>query len=144
MTLVEQPSLRLPGPVPAHWSAVRDYLTRALFLDPALLEQCRHSGTLYADHRRNAVFTCRDLTRHTVGVELVGTDPLPDASTFKGLAPGSCRDRGGFWLASSPDPPTAIPESVVDALSRCHPRLRRLRPPGAKDWNNLLRPRAPR
>ena len=201
VTPVEESPLLLPDPVPAHWSAVRHYLTRSRALDPALLEQCRCSGTVYADHRRNAVFTCRDHSGRTVGAELVGTCPLPDASSFKGLALGSRRDRGGFWLASSPAPPDAIllVESAVDALSalllpapglpadcllvstagtarrlprwlslgphtellcgydadppgdraaqalsRSHPQLRRLRPLHAKDWNDLLRLRAPR
>ena len=200
-TPVAEPCLRLPDPVPAQWPAVRDYLIRARCLDPALLEHCRCSGTLYADRRRNAVFTCRDLSRRTVGAELVGTCPLPDASSFKGLAPGSRRDRGCFWLATSPAPPAAIllVESAVDALSalllpapglpadcllvstagtarrlprwlrldppaellcgydadapgdraaqalsRSHPQLRRLRPPDAHDWNDLLRLRASR
>ncbi len=44
---------------------------------------------------------------------------LPDGSTFKGLAPGSRRDRGGFWLATGSAPPAAVllVESAVDALS---------------------------
>lgn len=198
---VEEPCLRLPAPAPAQWPAVRDYLMRARCLDPALLEHCRRSGSLYADRRRNAVFTCRDLSCRTVGAELVGTCPLPDASTFKGLAPGSRRDHGGFWLSTGSAPPAAIllVESAVDALSalllpapglpadcllvstagtarrlprwlsaapsaellcgydadapgdraaqalsRSHPQLRRLRPPDAKDWNDLLRLRAAR
>lgn len=200
-TPVEQPCLRLPDPAPGQWPAVRDYLARVRCLDPALLEHCRRSGSLYADRRRNAVFTCRDHSHNTVGAELVGTCTLPDASSFKGLAPGSRRDRGSFWLATSPAPPSAIllTESAVDALSalllpvpglpadcllvstagtarrlprwlsigpraellcgydadaagdraaqalsRSHPQLRRLRPPDAKDWNDLLRLRTSR
>ena len=192
-------ALRLPDPVAAHWPSVRDFLVRLRGLDAALLEPCRHAGTLYADRRRNAVFTCRDRSGSTVGAELVGTRPRPDTSTFKGLAPGSRRDRGGFWLTTGSAPPAAVflTESAVDALSavllpvpdlppdclvastagaahrlphwlhtfhlpllcgydadpagdqaahallRQHPRLRRLRPLGAKDWNDLLRLRTP-
>ena len=113
------PVLRLPGPVAAHWPPVRDFLTRARGLDPALLETCRRAGTLYADRHRNAVFPCRDRHGATAGAELVGTCPLPDGSTFKGLAPGSRRDRGGFWLTTGSAPPAAVllTESAVDALS---------------------------
>ena len=187
--------LRLPDSVAAHWPPVRDYLVRLRSLDPALLQRCRQAGSLYADSRRNAVFTCRDRSAHTVGAELVGTRPLPDGSTFKGLAPGSRRDRGGFWLSSGSAPPAAVllTESAIDALSavllpapglpadclvvstagtacrlprwlhpwqdlpllcgydadpagdqaacalrRQHPRLQRLRPHAANDWNDLL------
>ena len=191
----------LPAPVAAHWPPVRDFLARLRGLDPALLEQLLRAGTLYADRRRNAVFTCRNHSGATVGAELVGTRPRPDASCFKGLAPGSRRDRGGFWLTAASATPAAVllTESAVDALSavllpapglpadclvastagaarrlprwllafqslpllcgydndpageqaartlrRQHPRLQRLRPRGAKDWNDLLRQRAPR
>lgn len=190
-------ALRLPAPVAAHWPSVRDYLVRFRGLDPALLELCLHAGTLYADRRHNAVFTCRDRSGHTAGAELVGTGP----AAFKGLAPGSRRDRGGFWLTSASAPPAAVllTESALDALSavllpapglpsgclvassagaahrlprwllafqdlpllcgydadpagdeaaralrRQHPRLCRLRPQGAKDWNDLLRLCTPR
>ena len=194
-------ALRLPDPVAAHWPPVRDFLVRRRGLDPALLQDCLRAGTLYADRHRNAVFTCRDRSGNSVGAELVGTRPLPDAATFKALAPGSRRDRGGFWLTTGSAPPAAVllTESAVDALSavllpapnlppdclvastagtalrlprwlhafqhlpllcgydadpagnqaarallRRHPRLRRLRPDGAKDWNDLLRLPAPR
>ena len=195
------PALRLPDPVDSLWPPVRDFLVQARGLDPALLERCRRSGSLFADRRRNAVFTCRDRSCTTTGAELVGSGTLPDGSTFKGLAPGSRRDRGGFWLTTGSAPPAAvlIVESAVDALSavllpapglpsdclvastagtarrlpgwlhacqhlpllcgydadpagdqaarallRQHPRLQRLRPLGAKDWNDLLRLPAPR
>ena len=180
---------------------MRDFLVQTRGLDPALLQSCRHSGTLFADRRRNAVFTCRDRSSTTVGAELVGTCPLPGSAPFKGLAPGSRRDRGGFWLTTGSAPPAAVllTESAVDTLSaallpvpglppdcllastagtarrlprwlhafqdlpilcgydadpagdqaalallRQHPRLRRLRPHGAKDSNDLLRLLAPR
>ena len=111
--------LQLPAPVAAHWPAVRDFLVRNRRLDPALLERCRQAGTLYADRCRNAVFTCRDRSGAAAGAELVGTCPLPGSSPFKGLAPGSRRDRGGFWLTTGSAPPAAVllTESAIDALS---------------------------
>ena len=98
---------------------MRDFLARARGLDPALLEHCRRNGTLYAARRRNAVFTCRDRSGTTTGAELVGTCPPPDGSIFKGLAPGSRRACGGFWLTTGSAPPAAclLVESAVDALS---------------------------
>ena len=40
--------------------------------------------------------------------------------------------------------PPSCGECAALALLRLHPRLRRLRPLGAKDWNDLLRLLAPR
>ena len=113
------PALRLPAPVAAHWPPVREFLVEARGLAPALVEACRRAGALYADRRRNAVFPCRDRSGALHGAELVGTRPARDGSTFKGLAPGSRRQRGGFWLTSGPVPPSAalLVESAVDALS---------------------------
>ncbi len=187
------PRLRLPAPVDSLWPSVRDFLVHVRRLDPALLDRCRRSGTLFADRHRNAVFTCRDSSGSTTGAELVGTSSRPPRPPFKGLAPGSRRDRGGFWLPSGSLPPAAVllTESAVDALSalllpapglppdcllvstagtatplprwllpllpllcgydadpagdlaasallQLHPRLLRLRPHPAKDWNDLL------
>ena len=189
-------ALRLPPPADRLWHPVRDFLATARGLDPALLERCRQDGILYADSRRNAVFLCRDRLQNPVGAELVGTRPAPDGHTFKGMAPGSRKARGGFWLPANTDHLDAllIVESAVDALSallllaptlppdtlvastagvasalppwlqafraprtlcaydadpagdqaaaalrRHTPLCNRLRPAGAKDWNDLLR-----
>ncbi len=193
-------NLQLPPRDDRLWPPVRDFLVTARRLDPGLLDLCRQDGLLYADHRRNAVFLCHDPRRQPTGAEIVGTRPAPDGRTFKGMAPGSRKARGGFWLPA----PTAeldallLVESALDALSAVRllapslppdtlvastaglvsalprwlqafhaPRticaydadpagdqaaaaLRRhtanctrLRPVGAKDWNDLLR-RAPR
>ena len=190
--------LQLPPENPACWPPVLDYLLRTRGLDPALLDRCRRDNSLYADSRRNAVFTCRDLDGRPQGAEIAGTRPRPDGSTYKALAPGSRRARGGFRLVPPDRPPAAIlvVESAVDALSaaclpapglppdtliastagtapdlppwlprqpdipvlcgydadpagdraaasllRRLPHARRLRPAGAKDWNDLLRRR---
>ena len=189
-------SLRLPDPVDRLWDPVRDFLATARGLDPTLLERCRQDGILYADSRRNAVFVCRDCHQHPTGAELVGTRPAPHGRTFKGMAPGSRKARGGFWLPAQTDDldaillvesaldalaalrllaPTLPPDTLLastagiattlprwlqafraprilcaydadhagdqaaDALRRNTPNCSRLRPVGAKDWNDLLR-----
>ncbi len=180
---------------------MRGFLHTVRGLDPALLDRCRQDGTLYADRRRNAVFVCRDLLSHPVGAELVGTRPDSAGRVFKGMAAGSRKARGGFWLPTSPLAPAALllVESAIDALSaitllappqlpphalvastagvaawlpawlrdlnaprtlcaydadppgdqaaealiRRLPHCARLRPAGAKDWNDLLRRHPP-
>ena len=187
--------LRLPTPHERLWPPVRDFLRTQRGLADAQLELCHRQGLLYADARQNAVFLCRDALGQPVGAELVGTRPAPDGRTFKGLAPGSRKARGGFWLPA-PDLPLdalLLVESALDALSAARllgpflppdtlvassagvavslppwlqafqpplilcaydadppgdhaaaalqrklPACRRLRPPAAKDWNELL------
>ena len=110
--------LQLPPREDRHWPLVRDFLAASRGLHPALLDLCRQDGILYADHRRNAVFLCRDPRRQPTGAEIVGTRPAPDGRTFKGMAPGSRKARGGFWLPAAADlDAVLICESAVDALS---------------------------
>ena len=192
------PARALPEP-----PAVRDHLADARGLCPQLLDRCCLTGLLYADSRRNAVFLCRDSVAAPTGAELVGTLPPPSGSRrFRGMAPGSRKILGGFWLppADARWPPASVllVESAIDALSarllpsltlppatliasasgvaarlprwlhpfrrlpllcgydadpagdqaadslrRSCPSLRRLRPDGAKDWNDLFRQTPP-
>ncbi len=195
-------ALRLPDPVERPTGRPCGTSSPALRgLDPALLEQCRRAGTLYADSPpQRRLHLPRPLTAPPPVPNSSAPRPLPDGSTFKGLAAGSRRDRGGFWLTTGSAPPAAVllTESAVDALSavllpapdlppdclvastagtarrlprwlhafqhlpllcgydadpagdqaaralrRQHPRLHRLRPHGAKDWNDLLQLLAP-
>ncbi len=192
-------ALSLPPPCDSRWPPVRHYLARSRRLRPRLLDHCRQAGILWADARQSAVFLCRDLRRRHTGAELNGSRPSPSGATFKGLAPGSRKQRGGFWIARRTPPSDAPPpcvllcESAIDALSALllnlpqlpphtlfaslaglansipqwlsstppqrllcgfdndppgqlaaqrllarHPSARRLPPPGAKDWNQLL------
>ena len=118
---------RLPPLHERCWPAVREFLHAVRGLDPDLLARCRRAGLLYADARRNAVFVCRDPAGAVTGAELVGTRPDPGGRTFKGLAPGSRKARGGFWLPPARAAPQAVllVESALDALS-----VRQCPPPG--------------
>ena len=127
-------ALSLPPPCHARWPPVRHYLARSRRLDPRLLDQCRQLGVLWADARQNAVFLCRDLQQQPAGAELNGSRPSPSGATFKGLAPGSRKQRGGFWIAPqaprSYTPPHCVLlcESAVDALSAALLQLPQLPP----------------
>ena len=178
---------------PAFWPAVQEYLSRNRSLDPAILNACFRQSILGADRRSNAVFiACGAERSNRTGAELLGTQP---GTPFRGMAPGSRKSRGGFWIARRKPPQTAlIVESAVDALSafelpemkgfdlflstaglandppawsnafqlqniacgydadppgdqaaerliRKHSRVRRCRPQGAKDWNEVLQNR---
>ena len=188
--------LRLPGPSPGAWPRVRDALVRQRALRADVLEACHGRGLLYADERLNAVFVCRNAAGNPAGAEIIGTVPQAGTKRFRGMAPGSRKARGGFWLPCDRNPPASVilTESAVDAISarslriegtrengavvastagiassippwiedwkpKCivcaydadsagdaaadrlavnDPRVIRLRPKGAKDWNEIL------
>ena len=188
--------LRLPRPSSRAWPRVRDALIRQRALRADVLEACHSRGLLYADDRLNAVFICRNASGHSAGAEILGTAPHGGGKRFRGMAPGSRKARGGFWLPCDRNRPTLVilTESAVDAISarslridgtREHgavvastagvakavppwieewkplaiicaydadsagdraadrlqisdPRVKRLRPLGAKDWNEIL------
>ena len=188
--------LRLPRPSPRAWPRVREALVRQRALRADVLEACHSHGILYADDRLNAVFICRNASGRPTGAEILGTAPQPGGKRFRGMAPGSRKACGGFWLPCDPNRPALVilTESAVDAISarslriedtRKHgavvastagiaeavppwieewkpqaiicaydadsagdraaerlqisdPRVKRLRPLGAKDWNEML------
>lgn len=100
---------------PARWPAVRQHLARNRGLDTDILDQCAQQLILGADRRANAVFITRDADNNPVGAELLGTNRN---RPFRGMAPGSRKARGGFWIARRTPPRSGlIVESAVDALS---------------------------
>ena len=191
--------LRLPRLSHRAWPRVCEALVDQRALRANVLEACHSRGLLYADDRLNAVFVCRNVGGHPTGAEILGTAPQPGGKCFRGMAPGSRKARGGFWLPCDRNRPATVilTESAVDALSarslrieqaRQHgavvvstagvasalppwiedwkprrilcaydadsagdgaaerlaakdPRVIRMRPDGAKDWNDMLRRR---
>jgi hypothetical protein len=111
-----RPSLSLPSPCAEHLAAVRRYLLQERHLPAALLEALIGSGSLYADARANAVFVLRGKLQEPVGAELRGTTAI----AWRGMAPGSRKDRGFFTIpAVGGLATTVLCESAIDAIS-CH------------------------
>ena len=108
-------SLALPPPLVSNWPPVERYLVEQRKLPATLLEPLVQSGTLYADARGNAVFLLLDPAAIPVGAELRGTL----GSGWRGMAPGSRKDRGFFSVAASTRGAIVLCESAIDALS-CH------------------------
>ena len=133
-------SLALPAPVAGNWPRVRRYLVEERKLPARLLEPLTQSGTLYADARANAVFLLLDAAAIPVGAELRGATAL----AWRGMAPGSRKDRGFFWVSPATDRAIVLCESAIDALS-CHalyPDYRCLSASGARPdpaWLPALR-----
>jgi hypothetical protein len=90
-------TLRLPVPNDRLLDRVRQYLTRRRHLAASLIEALVESGTLYADHRGNAVFLLlAGKAQRPVGAELRGTGP----QVWRGMSPGTRKDLGYFWIGA--------------------------------------------
>ena len=108
-------ALVLPALTPGNWPRVERYLIQERKLPATLLEPLVRSATLYADARVNAVFLLRDTDSAAVGAELRGTTDCP----WRGMAPGSRKDRGFFCVGARAGQAIVLCESAIDALS-CH------------------------
>jgi hypothetical protein len=116
---------RPPEADPERLRRVRRYLITERRLPSYVIDPLIDSGTLYADHRANAVFLMRQvslLVNHTkqpsskcVGAELRGTTTL----AWRGLAAGSQKDFGCFAVGTESVSCQAfiLVESAIDAIS---------------------------
>ena len=108
--------LRLPIPQDRLLARVRQYLTHRRGLCSALLEPLIQSGKLYADRRGNAVFLLvAGKTNRPIGAELRGTGPR----VWRGMAPGTRKDLGFFWIGVPGSQQIILCESAIDAISYC-------------------------
>lgn len=107
-------SLRLPIRNDRLLNRVTEYLTQRRHLRSTLLEPLLQSGKLYADSRGNAVFILlAGKTHRPVGAELRGTGP----HAWRGMASGSHKDAGFFWIGTQVSRQIVLCESAIDALS---------------------------
>lgn len=112
--------LRLPVRNDRLLDRVIEYLTRRRHLSASLLEPLIESGKLYADNRANAVFLLVAGKAHRpVGAELRGTGP----QVWRGMAPGTRKDWGYFWIGAQGSRGIVLCESAIDAIScfQMHP-----------------------
>lgn len=112
--------LRLPVPNHRTLARVRQYLTRRRHLPASLLDPLLESGKLYADSRGNAVFLLvAGKANRPVGAELRGTGPR----VWRGMAPGTRKDWGYFWIGTKGSREIVLCESAIDAIScfQMHP-----------------------
>jgi hypothetical protein len=112
--------LRLPTPDERRLGGVLEYLTGRRHLAPSLLDPLLESGRLYADQRGNAVFLLvAGKAQRPVGAELRGTGP----QVWRGMAPGTRKDSGCFWIGVRGSQELVLCESAIDAIRCCqiHP-----------------------
>lgn len=121
-TAAEKPgTLRLPARDDSLLARVRQYLTRRRGLALSLIEPLVQSAKLYADRRGNAVFLLvAGKAQRPVGAELRGTGPR----VWRGMAPGTRKDWGYFWIGAPGSREIVLCESAIDAMScfQIHPQ----------------------
>ena len=106
--------LRLPVASLANLQRVRRYLTQQRGLAPRILQPLIDAGKVYADGRGNAVFLMvAGKANRSIGAELRGTGP----QAWRGLAPGTRRDAGYFWVGAARSGKIVLCESAIDAIS---------------------------
>jgi hypothetical protein len=100
---------------------VRQYLTQRRCLSATLVELLVESGRLYADRHANAAFLLvAGNAQRPVGAELRGTGPR----VWRGMAPGTRKDAGYFWIGAPGARQIVLCESAIDAIScfQMHPQ----------------------
>ena len=113
-------ALHLPLAVDRFLDRVRQYLTQRRLLSATLIEPLIQTGRLYADYRGNAVFLLvAGKTQRPIGAELRGTGPR----VWRGMAPGTRKDLGYFWIGTRGSRSIVLCESAIDAIScwQLHP-----------------------
>jgi hypothetical protein len=106
--------LRLPPPSSANLERVRRYLRDRRYLCAKMLASLIDDGKLYADSRGNAVFVMvAGKPNRPIGAELRGTG----SRVWRGLAPGTRRNAGYFWIGNSDAKRIVLCESAIDAIS---------------------------
>ena len=108
-----QPALRLPKRDEKNLSRITNYLKYERFLPPELINLLVKSGKLYADKKANAVFLLLGKEKTVVGAELRGTT----TKRWRGMATGSRKDLGCFYIRRSHTNKMVLCESAIDALS---------------------------
>jgi hypothetical protein len=119
--------LRLPLSSPAKLERVRRYLHQRRYLCPNILATLIDDGKLYADNRGNAVFLMvAGKPNRAIGAELRGTG----SRVWRGLAPGTRRDAGYFWIGRRDSQRIVLCESAIDAISCFQLQLQPQQPAG--------------
>ncbi len=91
---------------------IKEYLYKRC-IPPKQIHALIKSGNLYADKRGNAVFLLLGKEKRVVGAELRGTG----TQKWRGMAPGSRKNRGCFFVKKLNSKNIVLCESAIDAIS---------------------------
>lgn len=107
------PGFRLPRKDGNRLPQIIEYLKYERCIPIGLINALIGSSKLYADDRGNAVFLLLGKEKKVVGAELRGTTHLH----WHGMAPGSRKDLGAFYVKSPNPKKIVICESAIDTIS---------------------------
>ncbi len=107
------PILKLPKKDGTKLPQVINYLVKIRSIPLSLVRDLIHSAKLYADTKANAVFLLLGKEKRIVGAELRGTNHI----IWRGMAKGSRKDLGFFWVKSRHPDKILLLESAIDAIS---------------------------
>jgi len=105
--------LKLPQRDDRKLLQVRHYLRDQRRIPKELIDNLIESEKLYADVRANAVFLLLGKKKRIVGAELRGTY----GTQWRGMAPGSQKNQGCFYLVGTSTRKMVLCESAIDAAS---------------------------
>jgi len=105
--------LKLPQKDDKKLQQVTQYLINSRCLPEKLIKNLIKSKNLYADIRGNAVFLLLGKKKRVVGAELRGTCN----QKWRGMAPGSRKGLGCFYIVGKNAREMALCESAIDAAS---------------------------
>jgi hypothetical protein len=106
-------SLKLPQKDDKNLQLITRYLCDERCIPQELINNLIQSGKLYADVRGNAVFILLGKEKKIVGAELRGTRN----TQWRGMAPGSRKKLGCFYIIGSNNRKMVLCESAIDAAS---------------------------
>ncbi len=122
-------ALKLPQKDNRKLPQVIHYLNDQRHIPQKLIKNLIESEKLYADGRANAVFLLLGKKKKIVGAELRGTYD----TKWRGMAPGSQKSQGCFYLVGSSSRKMILCESAIDAVScfELHPEYTAISTSGA-------------
>lgn len=110
-----KPKLLLPKEDPTKLPKVIDYLTSQRAVPSTTIKQLIAKHKLYADTHANAVFLMLGKAKDKVGAEIRATGQ----QRRHGMAPGTRKDKGCFYISPKRLNTYILCESAIDAIS-CH------------------------
>ncbi len=108
-------TLKLPKRVDGKLPQILQYLTHQRCLPQATINHLIRSGMIYADNKSNAVFLLLGKEKRVVGAEIRGTND--NRWKWRGMATGSKKDKGCFYLKGKGANKVVLCESAIDAIS---------------------------
>ena len=106
-------TLNLPQRDDKKLPQITQYLRDKRHIPKKLIQNLILSGKLYADIRNNAVFLLLGKQKRVVGAELRGISN----TKWRGMAPGSQKNQGCFYLVGTSTRKMVLCESAIDAVS---------------------------